>query len=315
MAKDKIWSDPEYRKQYFQRYAKSHAEKIKNYRRNYYQTHKQRWIDKYNARHDQILTNRRKRRAALRHIPEFLAKYRVYQKSWREQNKGHLKEYFRNYGKEHSPYLRTYHKNYYQKNKSRWVRRYDETTPAERQELLRRRRTLRVARKEEINAKGREYRRLHRDKIRARERTRRMRGRDKKLLTDRIWRENNREKHNESIKRSKRAKPGLYRMLARLRACRRRSRLREAIIENVRMDYIFQRDRMNCHLCGTWISETDVSLDHLIPVVRRGSYAEWNLMLAHLSCNRLRRDRQILLVETREAAETYIANHEQEIVT
>lgn len=49
------------------------------------------------------------------------------------------------------------------------------------------------------------------------------------------------------------------------------------------------------------------TFDHLIPVVRHGAHAEWNLMLAHDRCNKRRGTTQILPAETKDAALAYIA--------
>lgn len=51
----------------------------------------------------------------------------------------------------------------------------------------------------------------------------------------------------------------------------------------------------------------DLTFDHLIPVVRLGPWAPWNLMVAHDRCNKRRHTKPVLAEETRDAAEAYIA--------
>lgn len=109
-----------------------------------------------------------------------------------------------------------------------------------------------------------------------------------------------------SIARSKAAKPDKYRLIQRQSSMRRRSRKAQLPTEPVSVTRVFSRDGGLCHLCGKPVSSGERSLDHLIPVVRGGASAEWNLATAHLRCNQRRGTRQVLPVETREEAEKYI---------
>lgn len=45
------------------------------------------------------------------------------------------------------------------------------------------------------------------------------------------------------------------------------------------------RDKMICGLCGKKVREKELSLDHIIPLSCGGAHAEWNLQVAHRSCN------------------------------
>jgi 5-methylcytosine-specific restriction endonuclease McrA len=94
-------------------------------------------------------------------------------------------------------------------------------------------------------------------------------------------------------------------MIQRHTMAARRARQKSVSIEPVSFKRIFDRDGMRCHLCLGLVSSSDVSLDHLIPVVRGGAFAEWNLMTAHLSCNQRRGTKPVLFQESRECAETY----------
>ena len=48
---------------------------------------------------------------------------------------------------------------------------------------------------------------------------------------------------------------------------------------------IAERDGWKCHLCGKAVTQTDWSLDHLIPVSDGGTHTKANVSLAHLRCN------------------------------
>ena len=80
---------------------------------------------------------------------------------------------------------------------------------------------------------------------------------------------------------------------------------------------IVARDRGRCHLCrkpvrpGSKAFDTR-SFDHLIPVLRGGPWAEWNLALAHVRCNQRRGSRRVLAVEDRPSAEAYIRRLSEE---
>lgn len=110
-----------------------------------------------------------------------------------------------------------------------------------------------------------------------------------------------------SIVRSKAAKPELYRQIAVQSALKRRAHKKAAPVERVSIRRVYERDGMRCHLCGGHIGRADRSLDHLIPVVRGGAHAEWNLAAAHLLCNKRRGTARVLVIEDRQAAEAYVA--------
>lgn len=55
--------------------------------------------------------------------------------------------------------------------------------------------------------------------------------------------------------------------------------------------------------------ESEFQDREMVPVVRNGAHAEWNLMVAHLKCNQSRGVKQILPFETKEEAVRYIADH------
>lgn len=79
---------------------------------------------------------------------------------------------------------------------------------------------------------------------------------------------------------------------------RRRARLKEAFVEDVDRDAIFQRDGGKCGICGEAIL-TDVGhlhplsfhVDHVIPLALGGEHSMANCQAAHRQCNVRKRDR------------------------
>jgi len=59
----------------------------------------------------------------------------------------------------------------------------------------------------------------------------------------------------------------------------------------VSRDSIRERDNSTCHICGTWVSVHDESLDHVVPLARGGKHDYGNVKLAHKLCNSKKGDR------------------------
>lgn len=220
------------------------------------------------------------------------------ERKWRENNKEHLREYYKRYRSEHAE-LRVYHADYYRANRGKWAERS-------------RTEQKRLYQEEWFNrhpgySAERNKRRRDRDVSSARERERNYRARtaDNKRQKDRLYRRANPDKCREVIKKSKAKKPELYRDINNARDLRRRSRVNSLPTETVVLSDIVNRDCSICHLCRLCVLRSDRSFDHLIPVVRGGRYASWNLMLAHRKCNQRRGTRQILPMETETAARDY----------
>jgi 5-methylcytosine-specific restriction endonuclease McrA len=220
-------------------------------------------------------------------------------RAWRAKNKERLRQYFAKYRAEH-PELKTYHADYHQR-----IGKHRVKPRTEEQRLA-------------ANAKRREDRPRYReveknwrlknpDKVAAITKRTREKNREKKRLRDRLYRKQNPETYKAGIARSKARNPELYRSIAVKSQSARRARKKNAPVERVSLKRIQERDRSICHLCRLPIERKDRSFDHLIPVLRGGAHAEWNLAMAHNSCNKKRRTLQILSEETREAAEAYIA--------
>lgn len=85
-------------------------------------------------------------------------------------------------------------------------------------------------------------------------------------------------------------------------AHRRRTRLLDQFVENVRIDELFDRHGGICALCGEPTlalgegAKRDPrmpSIDHIIPVVRGGEHSYANTQLAHLRCNLVKQSRVV----------------------
>lgn len=131
--------------------------------------------------------------------------------------------------------------------------------------------------------------------------------RARKLAKDTRWRRRHPEQFAASVAAARAKRPDLYRQISVQSALKRRARKKAALVERVSVRRVVARDRSTCHLCVKAVTPEQRSLDHLIPIVRGGAHAEWNLMLAHLTCNKRRGIKRILPEETKQAAEAYIA--------
>lgn len=81
---------------------------------------------------------------------------------------------------------------------------------------------------------------------------------------------------------------------------------RGLFVENVDPEYILNRDRWKCHICGKrigrrykWPHPRSATMDHVIPLSRGGEHSRQNVKAAHAECN-LRKnayggDEQLLL--------------------
>lgn len=67
---------------------------------------------------------------------------------------------------------------------------------------------------------------------------------------------------------------------------RRRCHLASTAVEHVNHAAIYLRDKGRCGICGKKILPREMSLDHILPISRGGCHAEFNVQLAHISCNK-----------------------------
>lgn len=105
--------------------------------------------------------------------------------------------------------------------------------------------------------------------------------RERLLAEAAAWREQNRERTRETAREWSKAHPQYH---ADSQA-RRRARLLGNGVEVVDRHAIYERDRGRCHICQGPVPERTMTLDHLIPVSQAGPHAEWNVAVAHRSCN------------------------------
>jgi len=221
-----------------------------------------------------------------------------YIRGWRKRNREKLRLYFAAYRKEHG--LDAYSREYYRRNKTKWDER------SKRADVIESARCYRQRTKAKRNTARREWDKRNPERAAAIARRSRARCRLQKRAKDKLYRQQKPDICKASIARAKAAKPELYKAISVQSSQRRRARKRALPVERVSWRKLRARDRGRCHLCGLTI-DGRITFDHLIPVVRGGAHAEWNLMLAHDRCNKSRGTKQILETETRESAERYIA--------
>lgn len=226
-------------------------------------------------------------------------KARLRKLKWRAATREHQREYYARYRKEH-PKLKEYHANYYRTvGKAQNQQNKDKITEQKR--------LWRKNNPDKVKATNKAYRERNWEKVKARTKRYHEKHPEVRRKSNRKYRERNAVKIDKRIAKCRAAKPELYKSINVIQSAKRRARKKAAIIEKVSINNIVKRDANRCHLCLLAVSTKERSLDHLIPVSRIGAHAEWNLMLAHLSCNQRRGDKQILVMETKEYAEHYIA--------
>lgn len=104
-----------------------------------------------------------------------------------------------------------------------------------------------AANKDHVRQYAREYRQAHLDEIRARS-----------------------PRYNEANRRA---------------AAVRRSRKKQVPSEHIAIETLAQRDGWNCAICRKAMTLRTATFDHIIPLSHGGPFLEWNLQLAHKSCN------------------------------
>ena len=82
---------------------------------------------------------------------------------------------------------------------------------------------------------------------------------------------------------------------------RRRMRVAEATVEEFDPKDVFDRDGWVCGICGDPVDPElkypdplSKSLDHIVPIAWGGAHSSENAQLAHLRCNILKSDREVL---------------------
>lgn len=155
------------------------------------------------------------------------------------------------------------------------------------------------AHREEGKAKSRAYHETHREKQNARRRVYYQVNQDKERAGKKLYAQDHREQRrriaaahyqahkkerNEAAKRWWRAHPEKKNALRMLRATHKRGVPGSC----VDLEFIKERDRMVCGICGKKVRPKDLSFDHIIPLAKGGPHAPWNLQVAHRRCNSTR---------------------------
>lgn len=84
---------------------------------------------------------------------------------------------------------------------------------------------------------------------------------------------------------------------ARKASSSRRARLRDAFVEVVDPQVVFERDEGVCGICHGPVDRDEFDIDHVEPLALGGEHSYENVRVAHVSCNRRRGRRVALEVE------------------
>ncbi len=72
---------------------------------------------------------------------------------------------------------------------------------------------------------------------------------------------------------------------------KRRAHLDAAIQEDITLDELFERDGGFCGICDLECSRDEASIDHIIPLSKKGNHTWNNVQLAHRRCNSIKKDK------------------------
>ena len=99
------------------------------------------------------------------------------------------------------------------------------------------------------------------------------------------WLQRNKEIAKLTRKRWRKNNPQKMRLIKRRICQQRRAQQYTTMIERFTTHDIAARDNWRCHICKKKVSESTMSIDHLIPLSRSGSHTRENVALAHRRCN------------------------------
>lgn len=138
-------------------------------------------------------------------------------------------------------------------------------------------------RKEQQQTARKVYDTKHAGAIAARGRISRAKNLERDRTHQKAWRDNHPERVREMINRS---------------IHKRRARMLGRISEPVTIEYLYERDRGRCGICGgkvslerRWPDPLSPSKDHILPLAKGGDDSRANKQLAHLRCNQRKHDR------------------------
>lgn len=152
--------------------------------------------------------------------------------------------------------------------------------------------------RDELRIKGREYYQLHIERIEsyrlahhesnllywreyARNRIVTEEYRLKHLKITRRWKSENKDKISAYNTIYAKEHPLLFIE----KSSRRRALIRNTRVEKIDLDAIILRDKQKCGLCGKYVKRSELSFDHIIPLIHGGNHVCNNLQVAHRKCN------------------------------
>jgi 5-methylcytosine-specific restriction endonuclease McrA len=162
-----------------------------------------------------------------------------------------------------------YHSTYYRLHRDRIDERRKRYNQTHSETLRAKRRKYREQNKAKLSKLNKAYRDTHRDELNAYLRKYRIESCERLREHDRT--------RNKTSKR---------RALFSEKAFRRRAQKQGApFIERCDRAKIIARDDSTCYLCGVHLRVSDVTLDHVIPLIRGGEHTMENLRVACARCN------------------------------
>lgn len=97
--------------------------------------------------------------------------------------------------------------------------------------------------------------------------------------------EDNKDTHHEYGKKWRADNPEAQRQIQLRYTQKRRSRLKDAFVETVNFDIVWERDKGICCLCGEPADLDDWWLEHKTPLSRGGPHSYDNVGVSHPNCN------------------------------
>ncbi len=168
--------------------------------------------------------------------------------------------------------------------------------------------------------KVRAYREANKEKRNAQSKAWRKKNKKHILKYQKEWRENNivqiknysREHYSENtdILKAKSARwrkenPELFKIQGKryrennkdkihTKNAKRRALLKGAKVENIDRGKIYIREKGICGICGLFVPLDEMTLDHIIPLIKGGEHSIKNVQIAHLICNSAKGDKILI---------------------
>ncbi|MBA2702705.1 MAG: HNH endonuclease [Blastocatellia bacterium] len=116
---------------------------------------------------------------------------------------------------------------------------------------------------------------------------------EKKREYDRKWRAAHPEQARASVRICGRKWKDANPDRVREGGVKRRALKLGAVVGEVELAFIWQRDKGICYLCGNTIEPKDCHFDHVIPLSKGGAHTADNLRATHSWCNLTKQDKLI----------------------